>query len=124
MRGYHRVNKNNSLDKVKPTVSHNSLIEGIYIKKETTMNNNKQLKPQIPYELQEEFEAQTQDIVVVEVIAELHIKVTENEYELFDEPWEGEKKGMFVEKIISKHCGFKPNERIDQINLYISEEGV
>ena len=86
--------------------------------------NNKQLKPQQPYELQEEFEDQTQDIVVVEVIAELHIKVTENEYELFEEHWEGEKKGMFVEKIISKHCGFQPNKRIDQINLYISEEGV
>ena len=38
MRDYHRVNKNNSLDKMKPIVSHNNLIEGIFIKKENTMD--------------------------------------------------------------------------------------
>ena len=33
-----RANKNKSLDKVKPQVSHHNLIEGIYIKKEDTMD--------------------------------------------------------------------------------------
>jgi len=40
MRDYYRVNKNNSLDKMKPIVSHNNLIEGIYIKKGNNMNNS------------------------------------------------------------------------------------
>jgi len=83
--------------------------------------NNKQLKPQIPYELQEDFEAQTQDIVVVEVIAELHIKVTENEKELFEEYWIDEKKKDFVEKMFDK-VGFHPNGRIDSVNLSIPED--
>ena len=83
--------------------------------------NNKQLKPKIPYELQEDFEAQTQDIVVVEVIAELHIKVTENEKELFEEYWIDEKKKDFVEKMFDK-VGFHPNGRIDSVNLSIPED--
>jgi len=81
------------------------------------------IKAQQPYELQEEFEAQTQDIVVVEVIAELHIKVTENELELFEEYWSGEKKGEFVEKMFDKFR-YTPNDRIDSVDLRISEEGV
>ena len=40
MRDNHRVNKNNTLAKVKPQVSHNSLGECIYIKKENNMNNS------------------------------------------------------------------------------------
>ena len=63
------------------------------------------------------------DIIVVEVVAEISIKVTENELELFEDYWTEEKKGEFVEKMFGK-VEFNPNGRIDSVNLRISEEGV
>lgn len=106
MRDYHRVNKNNSLDKVKPIVSHNNLIEGISIKKE----NNKMSNDIRQYN----------DMIEVEVIATINIKVTENERELFEEHWTDEKKKDFVEKMFDK-VGFHPNGRIDSVNLNVNE---
>tara|TARA_R100000084_G_scaffold106309_1_gene64474 strand:+ start:478 stop:747 length:270 start_codon:yes stop_codon:yes gene_type:complete len=63
------------------------------------------------------------DMIVVDVAAEISIKVTENERRLFDEHWSGEKKGEFVEKMFDK-VEFRPNERIDSLNLSVTEEGV
>lgn len=106
MRDYYRVNKYNTLAKVKPQVSHNSLSECISIKKE----NNKMSNDIRQYN----------DMIEVEVIATINIKVTENERELFEEHWTDEKKKDFVEKMFGK-VGFHPNGRIDSVNLNVNE---
>tara|TARA_R110002020_G_scaffold292822_1_gene508185 strand:+ start:382 stop:726 length:345 start_codon:yes stop_codon:yes gene_type:complete len=102
MRDNYRVNKYNTLAKVKPQVSHNSLGECISIKKE----NNKMSNDIREYD----------DMIVVEVKAEISIKVTENELELFEGLWDSTKKAEFIEEMFGK-VGFQPNERIDSVNL-------
>ena len=105
MRDNYRVNKYNTLAKVKPHVSHNSLGECIFIKENNKMSNDIR---------------KYDDMIIVDVIAEISIKVTENERELFEDHWTDEKKKDFVEKMFGK-CGFMPNGRIDSVDLSINE---
>tara|TARA_R110000824_G_scaffold354591_1_gene541707 strand:- start:162 stop:491 length:330 start_codon:yes stop_codon:yes gene_type:complete len=105
MRGIYKVNKYNTLGKEKSKVSHHNLTKGISIKENNKMSNDTR---------------KYDDMIIVDVIAELSIKVTENERELFEEHWTDEKKKDFVEKMFGK-CGFMPNGRIDSVDLSINE---
>lgn len=143
MQDYYRVNKNNPLDKVKPIVLHNNLIEGISIKKGNNKMNHPHNKQKdivtVDYSVynnnsktlsDEQAKGnnkmsndirQYDEMIEVEVIATINIKVTENERELFEEHWTDEKKKDFVEKMFDK-VGFHPNGRIDSVNLNVNEE--
>ena len=63
---------------------------------------------------------QYDDILVISLLTEVHIKVTENEKELFEEHWDYEKRSAFIEKI-TDYIRFKPNNRIDSVNIINGE---
>tara|TARA_R110000744_G_scaffold74060_7_gene148155 strand:- start:968 stop:1297 length:330 start_codon:yes stop_codon:yes gene_type:complete len=105
MRDNYRVNKYNTLAKVKPHVSHNSLGECIFIKENNKMSNEVK---------------QYDEILVISVLTEVHIKVTENELELFEDHWDYEKRSAFIEKI-TDYLRFKPNNRIDSVDIINGE---
>ena len=60
------------------------------------------------------------DMLVISVLTEVHIKVTENERELFEEHWDYEKRSAFIEKI-TDYLRFKPNNRIDSVDIISGE---
>jgi len=63
---------------------------------------------------------QYDEMLVISVLTEIHIKVTENELELFEQHWDYEKRSAFVEKI-TDYLQFKPNNRIDSVDIISGE---